>query len=192
MEHRCCLPGEAGRPRAAGTGLAGRVRLTGHTGRATAGADTAPGHRRRGHGTGLPARQPLGGGQPPEQTKSAAALTRARRRGLLLRLVLELHERAACHGQPWQADAEVGASSPRSCLRPTRHRSPEPSVESEKLTGRSRALSGFGSRPLSPRLASRVEGLHTPPAVPRLPAAFRAQPVPPDEHGPPMATRTTA
>jgi hypothetical protein len=45
--------------------LAGRVRLTGHTGRATAGVDTAP---------GLPARQPLDGAQLPEQTKSAAAL----------------------------------------------------------------------------------------------------------------------
>jgi hypothetical protein len=38
--------GEAGRPRAAGAKLAGRVRLTGHTGPGTAGADTAPGYRR--------------------------------------------------------------------------------------------------------------------------------------------------
>ena len=39
--------GEAGRPRAAGARLAGRVRLTGHTDRAIAGADTLRGRRWR-------------------------------------------------------------------------------------------------------------------------------------------------
>ena len=39
----------------------------------------------------------------------------------------------------------------------------------------------------SPCLASRVERLHTPPAVSGLPAAFRAEPVPPGEHRPPCA-----
>jgi hypothetical protein len=46
MEHRCCLPREVGRPGAAGGEAGGARAADGHTGRATAGADTAPGCRR--------------------------------------------------------------------------------------------------------------------------------------------------
>jgi hypothetical protein len=56
MEHRCCpsdingtslsLAGGGGAARGPRARLAGRVRLTGHTGPGTAGADTAPGYRR--------------------------------------------------------------------------------------------------------------------------------------------------
>jgi hypothetical protein len=65
MEHRCRWTGEAGRPGAA-EGEAGGARAADGT--------HGPGHRRRGHGTGLPTRQPPDGRQLPRQTKSAAAL----------------------------------------------------------------------------------------------------------------------
>lgn len=66
------------------------------------------------------------------------------------------------------------------------------SVECEDLTGRTPALSGLESRLFTPCPLSRVESLHTPPAMPGLPTAFRALTVTPGEHCPSMPTRTPA